>query len=406
MGLMDETASLAAPADVLSTGTLGRRYVLGGLLGHGGMADVYRAHDALLDRAVAVKLFRHDTNIGDEHVRRQSEMQLLASLHHPGLVVIFDAGTDESDPAVPRSYLVMELVDGATLGKLTAGGAMQPRDVATIGSQLAEALAYVHARGIVHRDIKPANILLTAPGRSDSGQVTAKLTDFGVARLLDGTRLTMHGMTVGTANYLSPEQATGQDVSPASDIYSFGLVLLECLTGRLAYPGYGIEAAVARLHRSPSIPEDLDPRWSQLLAKMTSTTPADRPTAIQVSSTLRELVDNDAGSPDSQLTIVLQAAATGELDPPPGTSRTRKLPAAPSRRAAGRPIASWRQRQRRRRRRRSVLIVLAVALAVALILAVASTQIHSASTLRPAPSYPSVPGQLGTDLHNLQRSVQ
>ena len=140
----------------------------------------------------------------------------------------------------------MEFVDGVTLRQLLGEGPLGPRPAARIGAELAAGLAHIHAHGIVHRDVKPANILLRGE--------TVKLADFGVARILDDARVTEVGTTVGTANYLSPEQVRGADITPASDIYSLALVLIEMITGEIAYPGSGVTAAMARLHRPPALP--------------------------------------------------------------------------------------------------------------------------------------------------------
>jgi eukaryotic-like serine/threonine-protein kinase len=225
-------------------GVLGGRYALGEVIGRGGMAEVYRAWDQVLERSVAVKMLRVSASDPADRARFARETSTLATLNHPGLVTVLDAGTVEDRP-----FLVMELVDGAALSSWVRGAALDPRYVAAAGAQVADALRYVHGEGTVHRDVTPANILLARDGR-------VLLADFGIARLAaDTARLTAHGLMVGTVGYLSPEQVTGGDVGPAADVYALGLTLLEALTGAKAYPGPAAEAALARLTASPAIPE-------------------------------------------------------------------------------------------------------------------------------------------------------
>jgi serine/threonine protein kinase len=251
------------------------------------MADVVHAHDHVLGRSVAVKIFRHDEP-PDTAQRIDAEIRTLASLSHPGLVTLYDAGTALDASGVPVPYLVMELIDGPTLSAYRQGRAMDGSHVARIGFELAEALAYIHDQGVVHRDIKPANILVAQSPDVGVGQC-AKLADFGIARILDSERLTEHGTTVGTAHYLSPEQATGTSVGPPTDVYTLGLVLIECLTGTMAFEGSAVAAAVARLHRDPDVPERLGSDWHALLTDMTSRRPEDRPAAAAVAHRLRGL---------------------------------------------------------------------------------------------------------------------
>ena len=257
---------------------LGGRYSLEEVIGRGGMADVYRATDRVLGRPVAVKLLRDVTASEPERARFTAEARTLAKLNHAGLVTVLDAGTSGDQP-----YLVMELVDGPTLADCCSGVALDLERVVPIGTQLADALAYAHTTGIVHRDVKPANVLLGADGR-------VWLTDFGIARLLgDTARHTKTGLTIGSPAYLSPEQVSGAEVTPAADIYSLGLVLLEALTGQRAYTGSPTEAALARLSRPPAIPEHLPSGWRALLRSMTVLEPADRPTAAEVAVAVRQL---------------------------------------------------------------------------------------------------------------------
>lgn len=257
---------------------LGDRYVLGGLIGRGGMAEVYRAHDRVLGRTVAVKVMRAVAAGDEDRARFADEARMLAQLSHPGLVTVLDAATCEDEP-----YLVMELVDGPSLADLCRGSALDPQRVATIGAQLADALGHVHAAGIVHRDLKPANVLLGSDGR-------AQLTDFGLARILAAVmRHTTSGAMVGTPAYLAPEQLRAAEITPAADVYALGLVLIEALSGAVPYQGSPIEAALARLTTPPPIPDRLPRRWHLLLRAMTALDPADRPTTAEVGATLREL---------------------------------------------------------------------------------------------------------------------
>lgn len=257
---------------------LGGRYVLRSLIGQGGTAEVYCACDRVLEREVAVKLLRQASVEARDRARFADEARLLARLSHPGLVTVLDAATSDEEP-----YLVMELIHGPSLADCCRGVALATTRVAAIGAQLTEALGYAHANGIVHRDVKPANVLLTEDDR-------ALLTDFGIARLLSAsTGHTATGTAVGTAAYIAPEQVRGEPVSPATDVYSLGLVLLEALTGERAYDGSPTEAALARLTTPPLLPSTLPAGWRDLLLAMTAMDPAGRPTTVEAVASLRRL---------------------------------------------------------------------------------------------------------------------
>nr|WP_255573858.1 serine/threonine-protein kinase [Cryobacterium sp. TMT2-15-1] len=420
------------------------------LLGTGGMASVYRATDLFLGRTVAVKLFRLDTADDAGPERQSGEVTVLASLNHFGLVTLFDAGTAVID-GVSRTYIVMELVDGTDLRSKIADGPLHPDEVAAMGADLAEALHYVHAQGIIHRDIKPANVLL-APSGFPGRAMHAKLADFGIARLFDATRLTATGSLLGTAGYLSPEQALGSTIGPPSDVYSLGLVLLECLTGERAFTGTAIESAMARLQRQPHIPADLGQSWATVLGGMTIREPADRLSAGDAAVQLRRLVsggNTDAGTavtvamgapgatellePTAVLganellepTAVLGATETlqptavlrsATLDPTAVLAATRVIaapkpvadaptefltPAGAPARSPGSARATTTAPAWRRPR---VLAALGV-LAALIVLAVVVFTPRGAEPATPAATYPAVDGSLGTNLKRLQESV-
>jgi serine/threonine protein kinase len=284
------------------------RYHVTELLAQGGMADVFRARDGTLDRDVAVKAFR----VGAGDVRRfHAETRLLAALDHRNLVRVFDAGDHHGQP-----YVVLELVAGPTLAHRLTDGPLSDGEARRLGADLAGALAYVHATNVVHRDVKPSNILLAPDGR-------ALLGDFGIALLVDATRLTAAAETLGTAGYLAPEQVGGGTVTAAADVYALGLVLLEALTGVRAFIGTAQEVTMARLARPPSVPADLAGPWPELLSAMTALEPGVRPTAAAAEARLR-------GSGDAPAGIAAPAviAAAPILDDPtePAGSRGPRLP--------------------------------------------------------------------------------
>jgi serine/threonine protein kinase len=272
---------------------LSGRYRIEELIGKGSQSTVYRAYDELLQRAVAVKLFRNDPRDVERTRRQGQEVRILAGMSHHALVTLFDAGADLSNPDGRLTYLVMELVRGPDLRERAAQGPLSAAHMAVIGHDLADGLSYIHHHGIVHRDVKPANILLVDYSNADR-RPRAKLTDFGVAVLQGDERVADEGGTSGTPAYLSPEQAAGEAAGPLSDVYSLGLVLLEGLTGKMAYPGAPIQSAVARLLQAPDIPEELDLMWVALLSSMLARDPAERPPAREVALALRQEVINGA----------------------------------------------------------------------------------------------------------------
>ena len=372
------------------------RYRLGPALGSGGMATVYGAVDESLGRRVAVKLFHADlANAGDER-RQAEEVSLLAGLNHPALVTLFDAGRDNEG-----AFIVMELVEGVDLRTRLASGPLDPRQAADVGADIASALAHIHARGVAHRDVKPANILL--PSGSGGGVPHAKLADFGIARLIDSTRLTAAGAVVGTASFLSPEQARGEQVSTPSDVYSLALVLLEALTGERAFPGTAVESTMARLARDPDIPSRLGPAWVGLLSEATAREPADRPAAQELAARLLAL-GNEAvqdRATEAMSTEVMSTEAMSTEVMAPADSATQQLAAddAPTRRLPA-PATP------RRNRRRALLTIGAAAVLVA-VAAIGIRAILPASEPDAEPIvYPAVEGPLGEHLAELQRSVE
>ncbi len=278
------------------------RYELAEVLGRGGMADVHRATDRVLHREVAVKLLRDTAPSETDRLRFTAEARTLAGLSHPSIVLILDAGISTEQP-----FLVMELLDGPTLAQACAAGTLRSDRVASIGARLADALAYAHEQGIIHRDVKPGNVILGADDR-------VKLADFGIARLIGETvRHTKTGTAIGTAAYLSPEQVSGQEVTPAVDVYSLGLVLLEALTGERAYPGTAMESALARLSREPHIPEVLSEEWRGLLHAMTQRDPRDRPPPADVAERLRAKAGPSRTGDETLMMTQPQEAVTAPL---------------------------------------------------------------------------------------------
>jgi serine/threonine-protein kinase len=252
------------------------RYELLELVGAGGAGSVRRAHDRLLDRDVAVKTLRGGVD-ETERARMRAEAQLAGSLHHPGVAQVYDYGEEppvEGGPdGPPQPFIVMQYVEGTSLWhRLREQRTLSPVEVMGLVAQVADALQAAHAAGIVHRDLKPANMLLTPEGR-------VVLVDFGIARSDDIDPLTRTGTIVGTADYISPEQAEGRPATSRSDLYALGMVAYECLTGRKPFRReHDVATALAHLRDdAPPLPPEVPAPVRALVEELIAKDPDQRP---------------------------------------------------------------------------------------------------------------------------------
>jgi eukaryotic-like serine/threonine-protein kinase len=235
----------------MEAGTLSGRYETGERLGSGGMSNVYKATDRILERTVAVKILAEHLSDDERFVARfRREALAVARLIHPNIVQVYDSGVDDG-----RHYIVMEYVAGRSGAQiLQRHGPVDAETAAEVGIQACAGLDYAHRRGIIHRDVKPGNLMITG-GPVGSGDLVVKLTDFGIARAIEQTRITQVGSVVGTAAYLSPEQVRGDEATPGTDVYALGVVLYQFLTGRLPYEGSSLaELAVRQQNEKPLPP--------------------------------------------------------------------------------------------------------------------------------------------------------
>jgi eukaryotic-like serine/threonine-protein kinase len=285
---------------------LAGRYRLTGRIAAGGMGEVWRGEDVLLNREVAVKLLPTG-RAGDEAflARFRAEARYAASLSHPGIARVYDYGESAE---FGGAYLIMELVRGEPLSAILArAGRLSPDPALDIVAQAARALDAAHQADIVHRDIKPGNLLVAAGGAT-------KITDFGIAtaaRAAQAAHLTETGMVMGTAMYVSPEQATGAPVDSSSDIYSLGVVAYECLAGHAPFTA-SEPLAIAYAHKHepvPALPPDVPPRVADLIYDMLAKTPAGRPASARVVADRAEVL-RDALTVDDPAVVPLLAGVT------------------------------------------------------------------------------------------------
>ena len=304
--------------------TIADRYELEEVVGTGGMSSVYRAHDRMLERTVALKVLHEHYSRDDDYVERfRREARAAAQLTHPGIVTVIDRGEQNG-----RQFIVFEHVDGETLKDvIEREGRLPVRRAVELALEVARALQFAHERGLIHRDVKPQNVLLNGDGR-------AKVTDFGIARSVDVEQgMTQTGTVMGTSHYLSPEQARGEPVDEKSDVYALGAVLFELLTGEVPFSGDNFVAVAMRhIHEQPrdvrELRLDIPPRVAAAVARALEKDPAKRfPTmrdfADELNACLKELTDEAPAEnptmivrPSGPPTLVQPAPARPAYKPP------------------------------------------------------------------------------------------
>jgi serine/threonine-protein kinase len=294
------------------------RYVFGDLIATGGMGEVYRATDTALDRPVAIKLLKPE--YADDPVNRSrfdSEARHAAALHHPHVAAVYDVGEMPTASGLLRPYLVMELVDGQPLSSLLRDGRpLDPEAVRDLLGQAGDALAAAHRAGIVHRDVKPANLLVT-PDRE------VKVTDFGIARAASSSAITGTGQVMGTPQYLSPEQARGEQASPASDVYSLGVVAFECLVGHRPFQkDTAVATALAHLHDPvPTLPGTVPADLAAVVTKALAKDPKERyPDAAAFTAALRGQIPDRTDTPATGVTVPVAAPPVTQVVAPAGAT--------------------------------------------------------------------------------------
>ncbi|HSE09906.1 MAG TPA: protein kinase [Nocardioidaceae bacterium] len=359
----------------------GGRYQLTSRIATGGMGEVWRATDTVLDREAAVKVLKHE--YADDPVFRsrfEAEARHAASLVHPNVASVFDFGelAEDDGSGTRRPFLVMELVPGQPLSALLRDGEVMPPDrAADIVAQAADAIAAAHALGIVHRDVKPANLLVCPDG-------TVKITDFGIARAADGAAITQTGQIIGTPHYISPEQAEGRPATQASDIYALGLVLYECLAGRRPFDrDTPIQVALAHVREeAPTLGEDVPARMRAIVATALSKSPADRfASAGDLAAALRGGAVTGLG-----------AAGAAAVAPEPDSTQVLELP------------PSYDDRDEDRRRALPPWWPWAAAAAAVLAVVLAVTAFAGGGETEPAAAQPTAPSDSATPTRTASKS--
>ena len=323
-----------------ATRVFANRYELGEEIGRGGMADVYLAHDRLLDRRVAVKVLLPEFASDATNVERfRREAQAAAGLNHPHIVAVYDWGEEDD-----TSFIVMEYVPGQTLREIMQTyGRLSPMDAARIAAEIADALSFAHAHGVVHRDVKPGNVLITPQGQ-------VKVTDFGIARAETSEPLTKTGAVLGTATYFSPEQAQGFALDGRSDVYALGVVLYEMLTGVAPFTASSpVSIAYKHVREAPAPPSTLVPELAGAMDRIVLTAMAkDVDQRYPSAQDLRaDLMRFERGRPLAGAAVAT-APASVHVAAPAAAAAVATTP-APRRAPQARPVGSGRRDRHRAR---------------------------------------------------------